>query len=444
MSTSPFANPFESKGSLGSEVKPDGDNGKDNTKPAGKLNADDIETFLNDDDDKTPPKKDDKLGEDDEDDLKVKIKKDDKVEEDDEEEDKDKLKLKEDDDDEDKEKLDLKKDDDDTKLDVPPRKKDISAKYPKFFEEFPFFDKMMFRDKAYTEMFGSFDEAKEVFSKVERLNEFETQLLSGDTKDVLSTVKAADPKAFDKIVDNYLKSLHEVDPEAYKDVTENFTKRIILGMVEYAKKKDDKELDKAAKLLHEFIFDTDKWEDIKVRVKEERNEESEKIEKERADFLKERFEVARDTLTVKVDNILKATISEYIDPRGTMTPYEKKNAIAETLDRVHKKIAADPLYKKNLDRLWKAAFGDKFSVASIDAIKKSYLGRANNKTLADMIKEVRSEVLKGDRSKGSTKEEKEETPSNRKIVNAGRPHQQEKKANERQKGETVEDFLARD
>jgi len=438
----PFSSPFTTEASSGVKESNSG-------KPAGNQSADDIESFLNEDDDKEevkiPKIEDDDDEEEVKDDSKKKAKKD---EDEDDEEESDDVKLKEEDDDEDddkKEKLDLKEDEED-KLDVAPRKKDIAAKYPNFFKEFPFFDKMMFRDKAYSEMFGSFDEAKEIYNKVERLNEFETQLLSGDTGDVLKTVKATDPKAFDKIVDNYLKSLHDVDPDAYKDVTENFAKQIILGMADQARRKNDKELDKAAQLLHEFLFDTDKWTDVKVRAKEEKSDEAAKIEKERTDLMRERFEIARDGLTVKVDNVLKATIGDYIDPRGLMTAYEKRNAITETLDRLHKKVAGDTAFRKNLDRLWRSAFSDKFTENSLNGIKKSYLGKAKG-LLSSTIKEVRAEVLKDNRSRGKEKQEQEETlrsESPKKNVNAGRPHQQTIKANDRQPGESVEEYLMRD
>jgi len=460
MATSPFSNPFESKTST---VNPQGGN-KDTTKPASGKTADEIEDLLNMDDDKVdddkkPEIKDDDLEDEDKDNKSKPSDKDDedKKEDDDEEEDKDDIKLKEEDDEDDeekKEKLDLDKDDDDeTKLTAPPKVAEITAKYPKFFEDFPFLKRMMFRDKAYTEMFGSFDEAKEVFNKVDRLNEFETQLLNGDLRDVLSTVKTADPKAFDKLVDGWLSQLGEVDKEAYDDVIQNFGKRIIHGMVDEAKRKNNKELHDSAKALYEYLFDADPEKadlNIKVRSKVEKNEEKEAIDKERQALINERFESARDSLTVKVDNILKSTISDYIDPRGVMTNYEKKNAIEETLKRLHAKVGEDSSFRKNLDRLWKAAFGDKFSENSLNGIKKSYLGKAKG-LISSVIKEVRSEVLKDNRSKGRDKDkqddDKETTSSSResrKPVNAGRPHQQNNKANERKQGESVEEFFGRD
>lgn len=437
-----FNNPFAKSGESKAESKVN-PSGKDTTKqPAGKLDVDDVEDFLSSgEEDKVEDDKVDDEDETEEEPVTVKADDEDDEEGDDDTEEEDKVELKEEED-EDKEKLDL-KEEEEKDLNVPPKKKEILAKYPKFFEEFPSVERIIFRDKAYSEMFGSFDEAKEVFNKVERLNEFETQLLSGDTKDVLSTVKEADPKAFDKIVDNYLKSLFDVDPDAYKDVTENFAKRIILGMADHAKKKGDKELDDAAKRLHEFLFDTDQWTDMKVRVKSDKSEEEESVAKERAALTQERFESARDGLTVKVDNVLKSTIAEHIDPRQAMTPYEKKHAVDETLKRLHEKVGSDPAFRKNLDRLWKAAFGDKFSSTTLDSIKRSYLGKSRV-LLSSVIKEVRTEVLKGNKSVKGKEKKEEETPQVRKSVNAGRPHQQTVKANERQKGETVEDFLGRE
>lgn len=454
MSPQLFSNPFD-KGSSSDAPKGNSES-KDITKPtAGGGSEDDILKLLNDDsdvkdkDDKDKKDvKEEKVKDDEEDDEKeTKEDDEDKNDNDEDEDDDEKVELKEDEDDEDKKedkKLDLKDKDD---LDVPPKKRDILSKYPKFFEEFPFFDKMMFRDKAYTEMFGSFDEAKATFEKVERLNEFEDQLLSGDIRDVLSTVKDTDPKAYNKIVDNLLIQLNEIDKEAYSDTVSNLAKTIIIGMGNEAARKKDTDLDKAARRLYEYLFDeelkTDDQLKTKNRVKVEKSEEEDKVAKERAELQRERFESARDTLTVKIDNTLKATIAEYIDPKEQMTPYEKKNAIESALKALHSKVASDSAFRKILDKHWKASFESKFSAPSLENIKKSYLGKARGVAMS-VIKEVRAEVLKDNRSnKGKEKEKEETTPQTRKNVNAGRPHQQTVKADERKPGESIEEFLAR-
>lgn len=445
-----FTNPFaKAPSSVTTTEKP----------PAGAdVSEDSIKDFLSQEDDDTKgeevPTKKGKKETEEEDEEEVKVLEstgDDEEDEDDrddeeDDEDKDDIKLKEDAEDADEDEEKKSSEEDETKAQIPPRKKDILAKYPKFFEEFPFFDKMMFRDKAYTEMFGSFDEAKEVHAKVDQLNAFEAQLFDGNPVEIFKSLKEANPKAFDKITDDYLKILGDVDPEAYKDVTENYAKRIILGMVEHAKKKDNKALHDAAKELHEFLFDSVDWTPIKVRVKEEKSEEVDEVKRERAELHRERFESARDVLVTKVDNVLKATIDSYIDPRGSMTAYEKKNAVAEALKRLHLKIGRDVNYKKTLDRLWKFAGDNKFNTSSMDGIKKSYLGFAKG-LIGTVVKEVRGEVLKDNKRVSSKKsnEEEETTPASRKNVNAGRPHQQKPKGQREYKsGDDIQEFFAQD
>src|SRR5436190_140497 len=79
-------------------------------------------------------------------------------------------------------------------VEAPPRKKEILKEYPELFKKFPFLEKMMYRDREYTELFGSFDDAKEIAEKSENFNNFENQLLSGNTEEILRGVKEADEK----------------------------------------------------------------------------------------------------------------------------------------------------------------------------------------------------------------------------------------------------------
>ena len=96
-----------------------------------------------------------------------------------------------------------------------------------------------------------------VASKVERADEFEAQLLGGDTHDVLKTVKETDSKAFDKIVDNYLQVLHSVDKDAYFDVCGNLIKSTIARAAQKAKASNDDELLKDVYKDEEYPFIVD-------------------------------------------------------------------------------------------------------------------------------------------------------------------------------------------
>lgn len=347
--------------------------------------------------------------------------------------------------DEDTEKLDLKSDDN---IDIsgPPRKKEILKKFPELFKEFPFLEKILYRDKEYNELFGSFDDAKEIAAKAEVFNEFETQLLSGNTEEVLKNVKEADPKAFDKIVDNYLLSLHKVDKEAYFDVINNINKRLIVEMVNEANSSSNEDLKQAALMVNQFLFGTSKFTPSKNRVEENPDEKKDEVEQERLSFIQERFESSRDELQSKVDNTLRATINEYIDPNGRMSAYVKKNAIADTLKFLNESISSDSAMKGTLDKLWRSAFASKFSRDSLSKIQSFYLGKAKNH-LPNALKKAKTEALKDNTSPRREKdnsEDKEETTSRRLgPIKTGSPSSQTNKGGMK-KGESVTDFFARD
>lgn len=409
--------------------------------------ADDIETLFNTEDEpevKTPKVEKEEIEE------EKPVKKAPKKEKDEEEEEPE-IKIK---DDEDDEKLDLEDDEEDDEedeeieeeeeleIDGPPKLKQLTAAYPDIIKKFPYLKKVLYRDREYTDLFGSFDNAKEVAGKVERLDEFESSLLSGKTEDVLISVKNADPKAYDKIIDDYLPTLARIDKEAYNHVTSNVVKLLIREMATAGKETDNEDLQAAALAINQFMFNTTKYTPPQNRIKED-DTKTEDAEKARLAEIHERFEDSRNDLQSRVDNALTNTINDYIDPKGEMTAFVKKNAVKEALVITQKLLEKDQYLSKNLDRLWREAVNSKFSRESLEKIRSTYLGAAK-KTLLVSIKKARAEALKDMPKRPRTEdneEEEEKTP--RRRLHAGRPSPQHK-ANRMEKGESVMDFFNRD
>lgn len=347
--------------------------------------------------------------------------------------------------DEDIDKLDLKSDDE-VDIEAPPRKKEILRKYPELFKDFPFMEKILYRDKQYNELFGSFDDAKELAEKSDTFNQFENQLLAGNTEDVLRNVKEVDEKAFNIIVDEYLTTLHKVDKEAYSHVVGNLNKRLIMEMVQEANDTNNDDLKQAALLVNQFVFGSSKFTAPTRRVEKDKDAEHSEAEEERLSFVKERFESARDDLQTRVDNTLKATISDYIDPKGVMSSYVKKNAVADAMKILSSSIASDSSVVKNLDKLWRSAFESKFSKDSLGKIQSYYLSKAKG-NLKNAIIKARTEALKDakpshNREETDVEEQEENSRRPARIIAPGRPSQPKK--NEMKKGESVMDFFMRD
>jgi len=127
-----------------------------------------------------------------------------------------------------------------------------------------------------------------------------------------------------------------------------------------------------------------------------------------------------------------------------MTNFEKKKAIDDCLSQLHTRLGNDKVLTGNLAKLWKAATQADFSNTSLESIRKTYLGKSRIE-LQTIIKGVRNEVLK-DKPKRSKKDDnkEEDTAPRQSKNNVGRPNQQTPKAKDRQKGESIEDYFARD
>jgi hypothetical protein len=294
---------------------------------------------------------------------------------------------------------------------IPPRVKDITAKYPEFLKDFPFFKQMMFKDRDLTEMgISTIDDAKELVERVDNFSKYEQDLLAGKTESTLKTIKVQDPDAFGQLVDNYLPTLYEVDPQACAHVVNNIHRQNIKDMVAESQKSGNEDLKIAANILHQWVFGHSNWQEP-TRFSKEIPKEKDDVNKERENFARERFENARTDLTEKFDNALKATITQNIDPKGVMPAYVKKHAISDALKNINSLIASDRSFKAVLDKKWEAARRSNYSKDSMNAIKTTLLSRAKP-DLKDVIFRARKEAMDGLPARiKSSSEEKEERPS---------------------------------
>lgn len=283
-------------------------------------------------------------------------------------------------------------------FETPVSRKQILAKYPKIFKEFPQLQRSMYRDQQFTELLGEPKDAEEVIEKAKNLDEFEKDLLSGNTEKLLNSIKQIDGKSFNKIVDNYLPTLAKVDERAFYHVVGTVIDNVVMGMVQEARrlgKENGAPLESAATLLNQYMNGTVEFKPRgRLTAEESENEDSKKLQSEREAFIQEKFETKRDELNSSVSRLIKSTIERNIDPKEEMSNYVRNAAIREALELTEQLIDGDDSYQKIKDRLWEQAFEDNLSSKTIDRIKSAHLSKAKA-ILRDVIKKARNNALKG-------------------------------------------------
>src|SRR3970282_409003 len=176
---------------------------------------------------------------------------------------------KEDDEDKDEDEEDLEIKEEELDLVVPVRRKEILAKYPNLFKEFPHLERAYYKEQQYSEILPTIEDAKDAVEKTTALDNFERDLLDGNTEKILQAVKNQDKNSFHKIVDNYLNVLGNVDKDAYYHVVGNIVKSTIVSMLQESKRTGEggEPLKIAAQILNQFVFGSSDFEPSKPLAK---------------------------------------------------------------------------------------------------------------------------------------------------------------------------------
>lgn len=304
----------------------------------------------------------------------------------------------------------------DLELIAPVATREILAKYPKLWKDFPHLRNSYYRERAYTEIVPTIDDAKEAVAKAQALDQFDSDLREGSIGKALQAVKKSGDDSFNKLVDNYLLDLHSVDKDAYLHVAGNIIKTTTNRMLKDAAASNNAELKAAAEILNEYIFRTKEiQEPTKLSSDKPKDDSVDKLKKEKEDFFKQKYDAANNDVSTRVKNTLKSTIEANIDPKKSMTDYVRKVAVKEAQEQVIEMLDKDTRLNILIDKLFDAASKSNFSRESLDKIKSAYLSRAKT-LLPAVIKAKRNEALKGSSRKvtDETEEENEVTDTEKK------------------------------
>lgn len=340
------------------------------------------------------------------------------------------------------------KDDDEDELIIvaPPRRQEILKEFPGFFKKFPDMEKMMYRERDYTEIFGTVRDAKEVKQLADNFKEFEKDVMSGNIESILVAAKNADTNSLHKIVDNFLPLLHKVDQPAYTHVMTNVVKHMLRGAAHDARDNNDEDLNTAILILHKHLFKSEKLETPKplARAEDTKKDDDKRYDEERT---RQRYNETRDDLTGRIDNSLRRTIDQYIDTKSLMTPFIKKNAINNALETTKDLIDKDTRFKAILDKLWERVFADNFSRNSVEKLESAFKTKAKT-ILPQVIIKTQREALQGLGRRVKSNKAEDEDDTNKSIRGPQKDKQNEDPSSKRKgqdnkipKGMSTYDYL---
>lgn len=264
------------------------------------------------------------------------------------------------------------------------RAKEVTAKYPNLFKEFPDLRKALFQYDQYSTVFPTIELAKEAAGKVEHFEALGASLLEGDSGSLLDSIHDVDPKAVSTLATNFLPTLYSRSPELWRQAVDPVLREVLLTARNRAVKDKNVNLGRAYQIMSEFLYGE---KEIKAAPKPQNDPEKEALKKRLAAVETEKNEGFIATTKSEIDS----SLSKAIEAKLTAVPASLRSLVVEkAIKQIGQKLGSNPAHVQAINRLGEAAKRVGFTDESRKAIVDAYTRPARQ-----ILGTVVAEIVKG-------------------------------------------------
>lgn len=252
-----------------------------------------------------------------------------------------------------------------------PSWKEIKEKYPEIAKNKEFRE-VYFREKAYTELFPTLDDAKLAGDKARVLETFDTSLRDGDPTYLIQNLA---PKSLEGFANKVLPAIKNLDKDLYLKTTAPFVIDLVNNIQDYAASKGDKNLELSVGNICKWLFG-----DFKVpsrittgRVDPEVEREKRNLQEERANLILSH----RKDFTGKVERSIDRQLSKLLsEGLGVDNEFLSNSIIEKSITQVKNTIYSDKDFIARVQGLYQQAERAGYSPEYATRVVSAYLGRA--------------------------------------------------------------------
>lgn len=302
----------------------------------------------------------------------------------------------------DDEKKDKKKEDDEPVIGRPAIR-DIKAKYPNFFKDFPEMRHVYFREKEFSDLFPSVEDAKDAAAKSDVYDDMAQALSEGQTDAFLKTLDDNDPPALKKLAETILPALWRGSKELYAVATEPLLVNFIRNVYARGQKAggdEGKNMMNSAKYFAKVLTGEFKIPDA-PKGPDPNDPERLAFEREKAEHRQNVAAEFSADVARTCARLLAKDIERGLDPEGAIPAFVKKALVKEIFEGVNQELKKDRQYMAKTHAIKNRAARAGFAGAFKTQLITTYLGRARQ-VLVPIRQKARQELL-GKGKKGDVK-----------------------------------------
>jgi len=279
----------------------------------------------------------------------------------------------------------------------------LKKEFPNIFKKFPEVKEAIFRERAFTKIFGSVEEAEDAASKSQYLDEISQDIFEGKSENLLKSLKKNSEESLKIFASGFLPELYKTDKELYHEITDHALNQMLHVVNANAMKNGNKNLAMAVKYISQFVFGEAELPELKQLNKPvEKSEAEKKLEERERSYEKQKYSEFEDSVHSRARTKLEALIKEGFADDKTMTDFVKDAITDKIIDQVGTTIAKDKFFQSQLASLWKKAVREGYTGEAKSRIISAYLARAKK-----IVPSVRAEVRRSASGKYSNNNENE-------------------------------------
>lgn len=277
--------------------------------------------------------------------------------------------------------------------------KDITKDYPDILKKYPDLKAMIFREKEYTKIFPTVEDAQESQERVVALTSTVKKAIDGDTTGVLKDLYKFNPPSVVKFAENILPTLYNEAPELYKRAVFPTVRQILVDVYKQGNAAENKSLMLAVQHISQALFNDPNLPELNFGDTEapKQDPEKEQLRQQLSQVRENRIKEFVNELQSHSRNMLKDRVVKALGPKekNGLTSYVYEKVVTDCIDAYDKLIERDSQFKGILDKKWREVVAANiFDNNQKTKILSAYLGRAHDSIPA--IARKRLAEAKGD------------------------------------------------
>ena len=271
--------------------------------------------------------------------------------------------------------------------------KEIKEKYPTFFKDFPDMREVYFREREFTNLFPTVEDAQESLNQAQAFVSLEKELLSGSTKGLLDALESVNKSSVVKVAESFLPQIYQKSPDLYFQVINPILESFVRNVFEEGEKANNENYKAAAMYVAQFAWGHTNMQNLGQKKSQstsnpEIEQERQKLAQEREQIANQKYQEVHGHVAGRGQKLLLNEIVKLVPVDKFENKYVRDSMIRDIYSKMNEVLTEDPAHMRLMNSLWQKAAKEGFSPESRNRLVTTFLARAKR-----ILPAVRKEIV---------------------------------------------------